>query len=146
MSKKFVVDSCVFAKLFLNESDRSKAIKFFNEILENRYQIFVPSIFTYEIFNICSSQNLDEELVFSMLGKYHAYGMQIVNPSESLLRKAIKMTKNGSRKSGYPSLYDCSYHALAIDLDCQFITSDLKHISKAREFGSIKSLDEIYDE
>ena len=145
-AQEFVVDSCVFAKLFLEENDQEKALKFFNELAVRRCKIYVPSIFLFEVLNVCSVNKINEEDVFFLINRYQKFGLQIVNPSEKTLRNALKMTKIGHKKSGYPSFYDCVYHALAIELDCQFITSDFKHITKAKKFGSIKSLDEIYDE
>ncbi len=47
-------------------------------------------------------------------------------------------------KSGHPSFYDCTYHALAIERSCDFITSDIKHIKKSKKLGFIKDLDDLY--
>jgi len=44
------------------------------------------------------------------------------------------------KKSGFPSFYDASYHALAITHECQFITADKRHIAKAKGFGHVTLL------
>ena len=45
-------------------------------------------------------------------------------------------------KSGFPTIYDSIYHALAIQLDAVFLTADKKHYAKAKEYGHIKLLSE----
>lgn len=141
-SQEFVVDSCVFAKLFLKENEQEIALKFFTESTSKLCKIYVPSIFTFEVLNICAVKKLDENDIFFLLDRYQKFGLKIINPSESMLRKAIKMTKIGHSKSGYPSFYDCIYHALAAELGCNFITSDGKHFAKTKQLGHIKLLKE----
>ena len=70
--------------------------------------------------------------------------MRIVNLSEDLIEKTFKMTKHGHKKSGFPSFYDCIYHALAIHEKCTFITSDEKHFDKThKKFGHVKLLKNV---
>ena len=57
---------------------------------------------------------------------------------DSCILKAIEICETGHQKSGFPSFYDASYHALAINNDCIFITADSKHISKTLQFGHIR--------
>ncbi|POZ52200.1 type II toxin-antitoxin system VapC family toxin [Methylovulum psychrotolerans] len=47
------------------------------------------------------------------------------------------MCETGHPKSGFPSFYDASYHALAIANDCTFITADNRHVSKTAQFGHV---------
>jgi len=143
MKKEFVIDSCVFAKLFLQEEDRDLAISFFEEATKNMHTLYVPDIFIYEILNICAVNKLPEHKVLASIHKYKNYNLKIISPSENMLLAAVKMTRVGHEKSGHPSFYDCLYHALAIDKKCQFITSDLRHIAKSKKFGFIKNLGDL---
>ncbi len=140
MTKKFVIDSCVFMKLFLEEDDDKIAEKLLIEAIKNYNQIYVPSIFIYEISNIAANKNLDLKHFFSILEKYEKSVLKIIEPSADLLKKSIKMAKSGNTKSDYPSVYDCIYHVLAIEKNCVFITSDHKHYAKAKKFSFIKLL------
>jgi predicted nucleic acid-binding protein len=141
-NKSYVVDSCVFAKLFLQEKDRDAAVKFFENAALNNCTIYVPDLFIYEILNICTSKKLDEKKILNLLRKHKNCGLVVTSVSEKLILKAIEMTKLGNKKSGYPAFYDCLYHALAISSGCYFITSDKKHFAKTKALGSIKLLEE----
>jgi predicted nucleic acid-binding protein len=48
--------------------------------------------------------------------------------------------QNGHEKSGYPTMYDSIYHAMAILNEGIFITSDKRHYEKAKTFGYISLL------
>ncbi len=142
MTKKFVIDSCVFMKLFLDEEDDEIAEKLIFEIAANDHKIYVPSLFIYEVSNIIASKKLDEKQVFSILKKYEKSVLKIIDPAQEIFFQSIKMAQNGNNKSGYPSVYDCVYHALAIEQKCNFVTSDAKHFAKTKTFGFIKLLKE----
>jgi len=141
--KEFVIDSCVFVKLFLQEKDQDAAIKFLRRAIVEDYLLYVPSIFIYEIFAVCADKKLDVNEVFETFEIYNGNGLRVIDLSEKLLNSAIDMTKHGSKKSGYPSFYDCVYHAIALEKKCYFITSDDKHIVKSKKFGFVKNLREI---
>ena len=140
--KKFVIDSCVFMKLFLNEEDDEIAEKLIKEIVENNESIYVPDIFIYEVANVAAAKKLDVTQVFAILEKHRKSTLKVISPDYDILNQAIKMAQNGNDKSGYPSVYDCSYHALAIKLGCSFVTSDKKYFIKAKKFGFIKLIKE----
>lgn len=137
---KLVIDSCVFAKIFLQEPDRYQALRLFDVFLNSDLKIYVPSIFIYEIFNICCRQNLETEEIFKIISKYKKYGLLIMDLDNDGFSKAMEIAKTGNKKSGYPSFYDCTYHALALENKCTFITSDVKHYQKTKKFGHIKLL------
>lgn len=142
MTKKFVIDSCVFMKLFLEEENDEIAEKLITEAAKNHDLIYVPNIFIYEVSSIIANKNLDMKQVFSILEKYKKSTLKIIDPDSHLLIKAIEMARGGNAKSGYPAVYDSIYHALAIENNCTFITSDIKHYTKSKKFGFIKLLKE----
>jgi len=143
MKKELVIDSCVFAKLFLVESDSEVAFKFFSKVIEKGFTIYAPELFIYEILNICAINKLSEEKIFEMLNGYKKCGLKIVSLTDETLLEALKMAKIGHPKSGYPSFYDRSYHALAIKEKCVFVTSDVRHPSRAKKYGHVKLLTEM---
>jgi len=144
-TKEFVIDSSIFVKLFLDENDQKNALRFFNEVSEKKYLIHAPKIFLYEVLNVCANKKLDAKPILKLLSEYQKSNLQIIDPTQEIMLSAIDMTKLGHAKSGYPSFYDCVYHALAIEKKCQFITSDSKHISKSKMFGFVKDLSELYE-
>ena len=145
-TKKLVVDSCIFIKLFLDEGDQEKAVKFFKKIISNSIEVYVPEIFIYEIFNVCSLKKLDSQKILSVLNHHRKLYLQTVALEDSLVLAAAKITENGHYKSGYPSFYDCSYHALALKEKCTFVTSDAKHFAKTKNLGCIKLFEKINPE
>ncbi len=141
---KIVIDACVFAKLFLDEEGFEKVRKYIKEISLNNVQILVPSVFTYEIFYIAQKYNVDLDFVENLLNVYKSFNLEEVNLDNHLIRKSKEMIqKTSNPKSGFPSFYDVSYHILAIENDCDFLTIDKKHEAKTKAFGHIKLLSEI---
>ncbi len=142
-TKQLVVDSCVFVKLFLDEGDQKNAVEFFKKIISSGAEVYVPKLFIYEVLSICSLKKIDAQKILSVLNRHRKLYLQVVDPEDSLLLSATEMTKRGHLKSGYPSFYDCSYHALAIEKKCTFITSDAKHFAKTKNLGSVKLFEKI---
>ena len=52
----------------------------------------------------------------------------------------MKITEDGNQKSGFPSIYDSTYHAMAIAYDGIFITADKRHAAKAMQYAHIAVL------
>jgi hypothetical protein len=53
------------------------------------------------------------------------------------IEKTLEICESGHDKSGFPSFYDASYHALAINNDCYFITADKRHFNITQQLGHI---------
>lgn len=137
MQNKVVLDSCVFNKLFLEEDDRDQAIELITELTNRNYQVIVPSLFLYEVLTIASVSNFPTQQAYELITQYQTANLELIELDQSCILKAIKISETGHKKSGFPSFYDASYHALAILNNCTFITADNRHISKTAQFGHI---------
>lgn len=137
MQNKVVLDSCVFNKLFLEEDDRDQAIDLITELTEQNYQVIVPSLFLYEVLTIASVSNFPTQQAYKLITQYQKANLELIELDSSCILKAIEICETGHKKSGFPSFYDASYHALAILNNCIFITADNRHISKTAQFGHI---------
>lgn len=137
MQNKVVLDSCVFNKLFLEENDREQAIELIKELTKQNYQVIVPSLFLYEVLTIASVSNFSTQLVYKLINQYQEANLELIELDSLCILKAIEISETGHKKSGFPSFYDASYHALAILNNCLFITADNRHISKTAQFGHI---------
>lgn len=137
--KKIVLDSCVFNKLFLNEFDRDEAIKLIDFLTTNSYKILVPDLFLYEVLAVAGGNNYPIKEAYLIIKSIK--NLHFVNIEENFIDKAIEICESGNQKSGFPSFYDSSYHSIAIENQCLFITSDKKHLAKTLHFGNIVFLE-----
>jgi predicted nucleic acid-binding protein len=137
MQNKVVLDSCIFNKLFLQEADREQAINLITELTKRKYQVLVPSLFLYEVLTIASVNNFATQKAYDLITQYQQANLELVELDQACILKAIEICETGHAKSGFPSFYDASYHALAIVNNCTFITADNRHVSKTLQFGHI---------
>ena len=142
--KKFVLDSCVFIKLFLpEEEDSKKALRLMDTIIDEQIEVLVPRLFYYEIFGISKKMGIPSADVWSILQDYEISLLSYVNEDRKTTKKTIEICETGNTKSGFPHFYDSSYHALAILNNCDFITADRRHYEKTKGLGNIKLLAEM---
>ncbi len=139
---KVVLDSCIFCKLFLDEPDSKDAIDLITELSIKNYQVLVPSLFLYEVLSIANISPFSLNKAYALITQYKLANLEILELEQQAISKAIEICELGHEKSGFPSFYDASYHALAITNMCQFITADKRHTAKAKSFGHITLLDD----
>ena len=137
-----VLDACVAAKTFINESDSPEAVKLISACVKSKIQISAPDIFKYEISQIAVKKDcvLDDILHLFEDAIFKLIDMQ--DPNRFVWLQAEKICQHGHEKSGFPTMYDSVYHAMAIINDGVFITADKRHYEKAKSFGHIAMLDD----
>lgn len=140
MENKVVLDSSVFNKLFLQEYDRGEAIELIDEIRKNGYTILVPTLFLYEVLTIAGVSEFPTKSVYELIKQSEKTNLKIISIDDQVIQKAINICETGHQKSGFPSFYDSSYHALAIVNNCQFVTSDKRHLAKTLQLGHVTLL------
>ncbi len=140
---RIVLDSSVVNKLFLDEPDRVQALEVIHKISEDEVEAIAPSLIAYEVVNVLNKVAIsrkEKNKILSLLYSLFDTNILLVEPSLKHLAKAMDITNSGHQKSGYPSLYDSIYHAIAIVDNCLFITADKKHYSKTKQLGHITLL------
>ena len=137
IKNKVVLDACVFSKLFLIEPDRDQAIALIRALENRHHAIVVPQVFFYEVMATATYAKLDPDSILNLIGQYQKTHLQLIQPNLEVLKTAMAITDSGHPKSGYPSFYDAIYHALALCLNCSFITADQRHYEKTKHLGSI---------
>ena len=135
-----VLDSYVFSKLFLQEADRQEAVELITELSQRNVKVLVPSLFLYEVLSISAASPFPMESAYALITQYQSANLEIVALDEKTILTAFDICAHGYQKSGFPSFYDASYHALAISNECQFITADKRHVAKTKNFGSVTLL------
>lgn len=139
-NQMFVIDSNIFAKLLIEESDSHLTMDFFTHCVEQEIPLLAPSLFTYEILQITTYYDLPIRQALTTIEDYKAFNLNLVELTGEQWELACTMIKSGHPKSGFPSIYDCCYHALAIKNDCTFITADKRHADKTSSFGHLQLL------
>lgn len=134
------IDSNVFAKSFLQEGDAETVKSLFRFIAEQDLKILCPDIFLYEVLSIAAQNSLPLTKVMRLFRTFEKANLHIAPLTERQLELAMRMAEDGNDKSGYPSIYDSSYHAVAISFGGIFITADKRHVAKAKQYGNIALL------
>jgi len=137
-----VLDSNIFAKLFLDEGDQDQVKSLFQSISDHDISIICPEIFIYEVLSIAAQNSFPLQKAYQALEKLRKSYLRIEPLSESQLELAMRMAEDGHGKTGYPSIYDSAYHTLAIAHEGVFITADKRHIAKARQYGHVALLED----
>ena len=141
--KTAVIDANIFVKTFLQEEDSEQARELLSFCLENDVSLLVPSLFQYEVLSVLRQKDIDYSLARSTLNKFLNANLKVIEFSFDVAEKTFEISESGHEKSGFPSFYDASYHALAMLNDCDFITADKRHYEKTKELGNIKLLAEM---
>lgn len=135
-----VVDASVFNKLFLEEPDRSQAIALFRTSLENGRPMIAPTLLLFEALSAALHYGIPFDVVHDHLSIQRSAGMRLLEPDRAMILRAQMIATDGSQQTGYPSLQDAIYHAMAIELDAVFVTADRRHFAKARHHGHVALL------
>jgi len=150
-NKKYVLDANVFLEYIFGRKLQNVAKKLIEQAIAEEIELIIPSLALDEISEVlCGNMNsIDKvELHLRFLEKLIYEGMiKVVIPTTKVRVHAIKMARQGHKKSGYPEFTDCLYHSLALLNDAIFITNDKKHMAKLKDWGNIQllSLLEIKD-
>jgi len=137
VKNKIVLDSCVFSKLFLKEHDSHQANALINALIKNKTQILVPSLFKYEVLATATVANYSVEDIYKLIIGFQKSILQTIELDDISLKLIDDICKAGHEKSGFPSFYDASYHALSIQYNCYFVTADKRHFTKTQQLGHI---------
>jgi N-acetylneuraminic acid mutarotase len=68
--------------------------------------------------------------------------INLESPDRFTWLQAEKICQSGHEKSGFPSMYDSIYHAMAIVRGGTFFTADKRHYAKSKKFGHIALLED----
>lgn len=136
-NRLIVLDANIAVKLLHDEHDSEEAKNFLTECAVQDVRIIVPEHFLYELVNVSHRLNVKTELVYDFYESIKSSILMSVSPSRSMWLLAEKIANEGHIKSGFPSIYDSIYHALAIESEGVFVTADKRHFVKAQKFKHI---------
>ncbi len=143
-NNRYVLDANIFLEYIYGRSLQAIARQIIQDGILEKIQIIIPSLVLDEITEVlCGNmqQIADVQRHLQYIEKITEAGVvNIIVPNTKIRMKAVELARNGNRKSGYPELSDCLYHALAMINNAIFVTNDKKHIAKVKHVGHIMEL------
>ena len=134
--QKYVIDSSVFNKLYLDEVDRDKAQQLFIQAAAGEVLLYAPDLFYLEVVNTAQRCGVPINKVVDLL-ESQKYLLQIRAVSDDERKKAIQIIASGHIKSGYPSIYDALFHAMALCNGDIYVAAGKRHYAKTHKLGNI---------
>lgn len=138
LPKLLVVDTSVFVKLFLDEPDAATSRQFFTQAVQRDIQLLAPQLLQYEALNVAEYRHYSIAHVLELITAYKSFNLHLIEPTAEHWQKALEITQHGHQKSGYPSIADSIFHAMAIVEDTVFVTADKRHMRKTHTLGHIQ--------
>ena len=147
MKHKIIVpDANVAVKILHAESDTEQARALFRSCAEHGTKILVPEHFLYEVVNVCQRVKVGVDDALDFYEALRSSILTVASPNRSTWQRAEKIAQDGHPSSGFPSIYDSIYQALALDAGGVFITADKRHVAKAHQHGGVMLLSDWTDE
>ena len=134
--QKYVIDSSVFNKLYLDEVDRDKAQQLFIQAVAGEVLLYAPDLLYLEVANTAQRCGVPINKVVDLL-ESQKYLLQIRAVSDDERKKAIQIIASGHIKSGYPSIYDALFHAMALCNGDIYVAAGKRHYAKTHKLGNI---------
>jgi len=140
--EKYVVDTCVAAKIFINtEKYVDKAVALYDLAYDEKAELVAPSLIWYELGSVFSKMQMPREKSeenFAEFEEQIRMGIiKIIPPSLEVINKADEIANVDTQGQGYISSFDATFHALALLKEAIFITADEKHIRKVQKIKEL---------
>lgn len=134
-NKLYIIDASVLLKLFIEETqDIEKAVAIQTDFLKDKIRLGMPSSCLYEILNTLCRKFPDKAMV--SLSQILMLNIEEYRLSLENSYRAMTIMQKFPRVS----FYDASYHAIAIENNGIFVTSDENYYQKTRSLKHIKLL------
>jgi len=141
MAPKIVVDTSVLIKWFKTRGEELliEAARLREEIDRGGIEVHVPALLLYELGNILLVKTrlgpaaLDEAVV-----RLEALPFLVAPPATPLLVRALRLGREFNL-----TFYDASFLALAVELDCPFVTADQRLFDHTRELQRVRHLSRV---
>lgn len=140
--ERYVIDSSVFNKLYLDEVDRDKAQQIFVNAALGAAELCAPDLLYLEVVNTAQRCGIPVDKIVELLEAQRCL-MPLRAVTDKERSKALQIIASGQDKSGYPSIYDAIFHAMALCNQAILVTADKRHYVKTQMLGSIRLLSEM---
>jgi predicted nucleic acid-binding protein len=124
---KYVIDTSVDIKTYVQEQDSAKAVALRNDYHQGVHELIAPDIFPTEMCNVLvileragKIKSGDADVFF----QHFLNGVPPLFQALPLLPRALELAKQFRQ-----TVYDCLYVALAEREGCEFVTADDKLVN-----------------
>lgn len=138
MAAKIVVDTSVFIKWVKTRDEElgEAARRLLVEVETHEIEVHVPALLLYEVGNVLLLRTrLSAPGLGRALGHLETLPFKVAPPATPLLKRAAEV----GRRFGV-TFYDASFVALALELDCEFVTADHKLYERTRTLPHVRHL------
>ncbi len=138
MAARIVVDTSVFIKWVKARDEEllDEARRLLAEIEAQAIEIHVPALLLYEVGNILLLKTrLSTAALATAIEHLLTLPFKVAPPATPLLKRAARL---GRRLE--VTFYDASFIALAVELDCPFVTADRSLFERTKSVPQVKHL------
>ena len=141
MALKIVVDTSVLIKWFKTRDEEllREAGQLLEEVERLSVEKHVPALLLYEVGNILLLKTrLGLAALNDTVERLEALPFVVAPPATPLLKRALRLGRELSI-----SFYDASFLALAVELDCPFVTADQRLVDHAKSLPRVRHLSRL---
>lgn len=141
MGAKIVVDTSVLIKWFKTRDEEllKEAKQLLEEIERRGVEVHVPALLLYEVGNILLLKTrLGLTALEAALDGLESLPFVVAPPATPLLKRAVRLGRQLNL-----TFYDASFLALAVELDCPFVTADRHLFERAHTLQRVRHLSQV---
>jgi predicted nucleic acid-binding protein len=141
MGAKIVVDTSVLIKWFKTRDEEllKEAKQLLEEIERRRVEVHVPALLLYEVGNILLLKTrLGLTALEAALDGLESLPFVVAPPATPLLKRAVRLGRQLNL-----TFCDASFLALAVELDCPFVTADGRLFEHTHTLQRVRHLSQV---
>ncbi len=141
MAEKIVVDTSVLIKWFkTRDEDLLKEARALLKEVETRpLEVHVPALLLYEVGNILLLKTrLGPVALDDAIERLATLPFRVAPPAIPLLKRAARLGRELAL-----TFYDASFLALAVELDCPYITADRRVFEHTHTLPRVRHLSQV---
>lgn len=137
MKKGVVLDASVILAFLIgsNKKIKHEFIKILDQTRKERLVLYSHKLLSLEVANGLRYSLIDQNLANETLDKFLALPIKYIPLTQTQHKKSFELAWETKT-----SVYDASYHVLALALGVEFVTCDKKYYRRAYSLGYIKLL------
>jgi len=141
MAEKIVVDTSVLAKWFKTRDEDlvKEARTLLEEVQARPLEVHVPALLLYEVGNVLLLKTrLGPAGLAQAIEQLEALPFIVAPPATPLLKRAARLGRELTL-----TFYDASFLALAVELDCPYVTADRRVFERTRNVPRVRHLSRV---